>query len=98
MPTSNDLYGNNVPSTFEQAKGYTKPIDGNCPYAIPDEIVDAQQKLSAERKLALILKSKATFAEHITVGDMVEVYRRTGMGKPGIWSTPKIVLSIDHNA
>lgn len=29
MSISNDLYGNDVMSSFEQAKGFTKPINGN---------------------------------------------------------------------
>ena len=95
---SNDLYGNDVLSSFEQAKGYTKPIGGNTPNTIPKDIIDAQEQLSAKRKLALILRSKATIEENISVGDMIEVYHKTGMNKKGIWSTPKIVLSVDYES
>lgn len=95
---SNDLYGNDTMSAFELAKGYTKPIDGQNVHKVPDEILDAQLRLAARRKLALILKSKATFENVVNVGDMVEVYNKTGIGKKGIWSTPKIVLSIDRDA
>lgn len=95
---SNDLYGNDVLSSFEQAKGYTKPLNGNSPKYIPDEIIEAQENLSAKRKMSIILKSKASIEEHISVGDMIEVYHKTGMNKRGVWSTPKIVLSIDHDA
>ena len=61
VTTSNDLYGNNVMSSFEVAKGYTKPlIKPANELGIPDEIYQAQQNLIAKRKLALILKSKST--------------------------------------
>lgn len=92
---SNDLYGNDILSSFEQAKGFTKPVTGNSPNATPKDIIEAQEKLTAKRKLALILKSKATFEEQITVGDLIEVYQNTGMNKKGVWSTPKIVLAVD---
>ena len=95
---SNDLHGNDIMSSFEQAKGFTKPLNGNSISSIPEEITDAQQKLAAKRKLALILKSKSTVEQHVNVGDMIEVYKSTGMDKKGIWSRPKIVLSIDHEA
>lgn len=98
VTVSNDLYGNDVLSSFEQAKGYTKPINGNPPKTIPDDIIEAQENLSAKRKLAMILKSKATIEEYVSVGDMIEVYHKTGMKKKGVWSTPKIVLSVDHDS
>lgn len=46
----------------------------------------------------MILKSKATIDKQVSVGDMIEIYSQTGMNKRGTWSTPKIILSIDHDA
>lgn len=95
---SNDLYGNDVMSSYELAKGFTKPIDGASIHPIPDDIASAHNQLQAKRKLALILKSKSSEEIHITPGDLVEVYTVTGMDKKGVWSEPKIVLSIDKDA
>ena len=89
VSVSNDLYGNDLMSSFELAKGFTKPVIHRSITEIPDDVVNAQIKLQAKRKLALILKSKATFEELISVGDMVETYNATGMNKRGVWSTPK---------
>lgn len=85
-------------SSFELPKGFTKPIDTNLVFAIPEYVVDAQQKLQAMRKLALILKSKTTLENHFAVGDMVEIFSSTGMDKTGTCSTPKIVLLVDPNS
>ena len=75
------------------AKGYTKPITGD-PKSIPDDIIDANLKKSARRKVSKILKSKATKEIPLSVGDMVEIYRK--VNKKGIWSEPKQILSINH--
>ena len=95
---SNDLYGNDVMSSFEMAKGFTKPVDSRSVKAVPADILEAQDKLKARRKMALILKSKATKDVSFSVGDMVEVYSNTGMNKKGKWSTPKIVLLVDKQS
>lgn len=46
----------------------------------------------------MILKSKATFEEHVKIGAMIEVYQKTSLDKKGIWSTPKGFLKVDHDA
>ncbi len=52
---SNDLYGNDVISARELAKGYTRPIySGMPPFEIPTEILNAHNTLLAKRKLTLI--------------------------------------------
>lgn len=57
---SNDLYGNETLSSFEIAKGFTKPtIDHPKNNTIPKEIYEAQENLQGLRKLVLILKSKS---------------------------------------
>lgn len=85
-------------TSFEQAKGFTKPINGNSVKYIPEDILDGQQKLAARRKISLILKSDATFEENRPIGDMIEVYNKSGFNKGGVWSTPKLLLEIDHDA
>lgn len=84
-------------SFSEPANGFAGFLYGNKVAALPNHILDAQLKLQAKRKLALILKSKSTFNEHVKTGDMDEVYRRTGMDKRGVWLTRSTFLSINHD-
>lgn len=60
--------------------------------------MDAQLKLQAKRKLAVILKTKASFDQNVSVGDMTEAHTTTNMNKRGQWSTPKVVLAVDKDA
>lgn len=93
---SNDLYGNDVMSAHELAKGYPWPIQSSqSPMLLPQQVYEAYQNLLAKRKLTLILRSK-TFEElPISVGDTVPVYLKHQNRKRGIWSPPKPVLSFD---
>jgi len=96
---SNDLYGNDVMSSQELAKGYTRPVEsGNVPRIVPKEIREAHENLKAKRKLTLILRSKATTDEKYESGDMVQIYVKKGNEKRGKWSGDKIVLSYDESS
>ena len=92
---SNDLYGNTLASAHELAKGYTRPVSGNKPIPLPDEIRCAHEELVAKRKLNLILKSKSIIELPISVGDIVEIYVKRQNDKRGKWSEPLPVLSYD---
>lgn len=46
---SNDLYGNDLLSSFGLAKGCTKSNNNEMVKAIPEDIVDAQLKPSARK-------------------------------------------------
>lgn len=60
---SNDLYGSDILSAQELAKGYARPVQaGSVPKLLSQDLIDAYQKLLAKRKLTLILRSK-TFEE-----------------------------------
>lgn len=74
VAVSNDLYGNDVMSSFELAKGFTKPVADGSVCTIPEDVVDAHNRLQAKRKLALILKSKATTEPHVATGDMIKIF------------------------
>lgn len=95
---SNGLYGNEVTSSFEMTKVCTKPLERNNMKTVPDDAIEAHNKLQARRKLRLILKSRATIQDHIVVGDIIEVYNKTGMNKRGVWSTPKILWGNNYDA
>ena len=69
---SNDLYGNNIASAHELAKGYTRPVVHDAPSEVSSDIRFAQQELPARRKLNLILKSKSIHEKPIHVGDQVQ--------------------------
>lgn len=94
---TNDLYGNDVASAHELAKGYTRPvINGSVPSCVPSEILDAHANLLAKRKLTLILRSKATAYEDFSPGSVVQVFIKTGKEKRGKWSGNKVVLAFDR--
>lgn len=96
---SNDLYGNNTLGAFEMARGYTKPVMCKTALsAVPDDVIDAHEKLRARRKLAFILNLKVVKEIPIQVGDLVEVYQKKQHEKRGKWSVPKPVISVDHAA
>lgn len=48
--------------------------------------------------LSLILKSKPLSEILLSVADMVETYSVTKFDKPGKWSEPKKILSIDESS
>lgn len=84
---SNVLYGSDTMSAFEMAKGYTVPIiPGTAPHPVPDEILSAQQNLSAKRKLTLILRSQTQSVPSVSSGDLVQVFIKNGKEKRGKWS------------
>ncbi|CAN8065041.1 unnamed protein product [Agarophyton chilense] len=75
---SNDLYGNNLMSAHELAKGYTRPLVSSTSLEnIPEDIVHAQQALHAMRRLSLILRSKSLAELLVSVRDRVEVFVKT---------------------
>lgn len=90
LSISNDLYGNETMSEFELAKGFTKPVNSNKVREIPDDVIDVQLRLAARRKIALILKGKATIEIIVNVDDLIEVNNKNGTGNCGVWSTPKL--------
>ena len=92
---SNDLYGNNVASSHELSKGYTRPIIHDFPRNIPPEILKAQEALSAKLKLNLILSSKSTAEPPVHVGDYVQIFVKLQGQKRGSWSDPTPVLAYD---
>ena len=99
MSISNDLYGNDTLSAFELAKGFTKPVMSNQALSlVPHDVITAHEQLQARRKLALILKSKATKEIPIQVSELVEVYQKKQHEKRGKWSVPKPVILVDQAA
>ena len=95
---SNDLYGNNLASAHELAKGYTRPIIHASPRFIPDELRIAQHELKAKRKLNLILSSKSITEAPVNIGDLIEVFIKLENQKRGTWSSPLPVLSYDPDS
>ncbi len=96
---SNDLYGNDVMSANELAKGYARPIrSGDSPTDIPKDIIDAHDALQARRKLTLVLRSKSVHETPVQVGDTVQVFFKRDHEKRGSWSAPRTVLSYDHSS
>ena len=72
---SNGRYGNDVCSSYEIAKGYTRAIEpGEFPKILPEDIQKARKVLIAKQKLNLILKSKSRYGLPIKVGDQVQIF------------------------
>lgn len=95
---SNDLYGNNVASAHELAKGYTRPVTNDYPRFLPQEIRKAHNEILAKRKLNLILTSKSISNPAVHVGDIVQVFLRLQNQKRGSWSEPQPVLEYDPSS
>lgn len=41
-----------------------------------DDVSDGQLKLAAKIKLALVVKSKATFEKHVISGEIIEIIKK----------------------
>ena len=89
----NDLYGNDVASSYELAHNRTRPVVPGPYVQIPEDVIEAHENLIAVRKLNAILRSKATIDKSIKIGDVVEVYRKQSHTKRGRWSQPTPVLA-----
>ena len=92
---SNDLYGNDVTSAHELAKGFTRPAVLGYPSRLPPEILQAHDVLVAKRKLNAVLRSKATVDKQVKEGDLVQIYVKHSNAKRGKWFLPKPVLRYD---
>ena len=96
---SNDLYGSDVLSSFETAKGFTKPCDDkNGINVISKDLINAHDTIKAKRKLNLILRSNSRTESQVGVGDMFEIYIKRQHEKRGKWSSPRVVLSYDPSS
>eukprot|EP00737_Agarophyton_chilense_P003638 gb/GEZJ01004314.1/.p1 GENE.gb/GEZJ01004314.1/~~gb/GEZJ01004314.1/.p1 ORF type:complete len:153 (-),score=18.72 gb/GEZJ01004314.1/:413-871(-) len=96
---SNYLHGNDVLSSQELAKGYTRPvIVGKLPVEIPHDFIKAPENSRAKRKITLILRSQSVKENPISVGDLIEVFLKNGKEKRGHWTNPMPVLSYDHTS
>lgn len=90
------MYGSSILSSFELAKGYSKPIEGIV-HHVSDDVVNAYQDIQARRKLSRILKSKSNQEPNLKIGDMVQLFQRGKNGKRGEWSSPKKIIKIDQD-
>lgn len=95
---SNDLYVNDIASSQELAKGYTRPISNTLPVPVPHEILEAHNELIAKRKLNKILRSKAITDKRIKECDFVQLYIKKGLEKRGTWTPAKPVLKYDSHS
>lgn len=95
----NYLYGSDILSSNELAKGYTRPGNSSSfPVKISTEIFEARNALQAKRNLNLILHSKSTYDTPVSAGDFVKIYIKQQHKKRGSWSAPKPALSINSSS
>ena len=72
---SNDFYGNDIYSTHELAKGFTRPIvPATLSKIVAKDLLRPREALMAKRKLSLILKSKSTMVAPFRIGNLVQVF------------------------
>lgn len=94
----NDLFGTEDVSSFEMAKGFTFSVIGDVEViSVPHEILKALVDIKARRKLNRIFRSYSHDYGAFKVGDMVMVYVNVGNTKRGSLSSPRIILSINHD-
>lgn len=92
---SNDLYGSDVISDFDMAKGFIRAITISSQVSeIDSDVIDAQLQLEANYKFTMILRSKAITYLQVQVGDLVEVFVNRDRKKNCNWLTPRSVLEI----
>lgn len=87
----NVMYGNQVASAFEMAKGYTPSVCGIAQVSFPEEIRHAQEELAARRLLARIMKSRpASKCEELHKGQVVLVLVPGGPRRRGHYIKSKV--------
>ena len=84
---SNILYGNQVASAFELARGFTPAIGGSENIALTDEVRKAQEELDARRRLARINRARplALRMRALKAGQKVLILLPGGPRKRGQW-------------
>lgn len=84
MSISNEPYGNDTIPEYQLAEGFYNPVAANTiDIVVLDDVRDACDQLQARRKLALILRSKAVTEVPLSIGDVVEVYKKKEHEKRG---------------
>ena len=93
---SNDLYRNDVCSSYELAKVFMRPLEtGQLPKIIPEDLLNSRDIIMSKRKLNLILRSKSKTDTPVKIGDIVQVFVKLQHEKSGKWTNPKPVLNYD---
>ena len=90
------LYGNQLASAFELARGYTPSLTGSKLLKVPREILEAHKVVVAQRALSKILKMKAVTPvapKLLTPGTPIYGYVKLQKGH-GEWR-PYSVISCD---
>lgn len=95
---SSDLYGSDIASAHELAKGYTRPFAGKSPIQIPADVRETYCELRVKCKLNNILRSKAIINMHVNFGDVVQIFARLQSEKRGSWYDPIPVLKFDASS
>lgn len=81
-------------SSFELAKGHSKPVGDTKLQLISNDVVEGHEKLQASRKLAFIFKLKSSREINVATSDVIKFFSENGIKKTGTWSMPKIVLVV----
>lgn len=93
---TNDLYRNDVVSSYEFAKGFTRSLVSHSDIrTIPDKIVEIHVHIVAKRELNEVLTSHTLDTESFSPENVVQVYIVNDKDKRGSLSSPREVLDIN---
>lgn len=92
------MYGNDIASAYELAKGYTRPVGHILPTSLPDEILSTHNQLHAACKLNRILRSNTLAQKKVKVGDLVQIYVKLEAQMRGNWYMPTPVLKYNESS
>ena len=67
-------------------------------HSIPDDVINAHEKIQAKQKLVKILKSKSIKKVTVSAGDMIEDFSKNDIDKTGKSSLPKTVMAVDYES
>ena len=96
---SNVLYGNNLCSSYELAKGFRGPVENwKTPKTIPQDILKARDTLLSKRKLNLILRSKSIEDPLVKIDDLVQAFIKLQNEKRSSRAKAKPVLPYDKSS
>lgn len=93
MHISNDLYGSDIASAHELAKGCTRPIEQDNFFKLPPDI--RYEELIAKRKLTSTLRAQRSPTNNTNAGDIFQVYIKPENPKRGKCSVPKPALKFE---
>lgn len=94
-----DLYESYVPSLFELAKVFTRPVTHlYFSMRLDQDLIGYQLELEAKQKWTGNIDSKTIVEPSLKFGDLAEVYIWNDKNKRGKWLSLKVILEIERQS